>query len=93
MWVESSKESLSQISENRLIRLAQKGKNQTAMAQSTLQETDKWFSAQRWLLTYSKLFVTYNLVSPMHSQLGRSFVRSDDSAADRGFGKKAKGNL
>jgi hypothetical protein len=29
-----------------------------------------------------------NLVSPMHSHLGRSFERNDNDAEDRGYGKK-----
>ncbi len=52
---------------------------------------DGRFSAYRWLLKYSQLFMVRNLVSPLHPQhLGRSLVRDDNGAAGRGDGKKRK---
>lgn len=88
--VEPLEESLTLRSENSLKRFSQKAWKLTIMADSTLWGTDKWFSAQRWLLIYSKLFVMYNLVSPMHSYNGRNSAREDDSAVGKGFGKKQK---
>lgn len=58
------------------------------MVSATLQGMDTWFSAYRWLLKYSQLYMMQNLVSPMHSHLGRSFARNDNDAEDRGYGKK-----
>ena len=50
---------------------------------------DGGFSAYRWLLKYSQVFMMRNLVSPLHPQyLGRILVRENNDAAGRGDGKK-----
>ncbi len=86
--VEPLQESLVQISENRPVRLNQKVKNQTIMAKSTLWEMDRWFSAYRWLLRYSQLFMIYNLVRPICSRKGRNSARSNNGIEVRGESKK-----
>ncbi len=45
-------------------RLDQKVWNQTIMAESTLWETDKWFSAYRWLLRQLELIYIVRLGKP-----------------------------
>jgi len=86
--VEPLKESLCMISENSLKRLNQKVKNPTMMAEFTLWEMDKRFSAHIWLLMHSKLFMMRNLVNPICSRNGRNSVRSNNGMLGRGTSKK-----
>ncbi len=62
--VEPLKESLCMISENSLKRLNQKVKNPTMMAEFTLWEMDKRFSAHIWLLMHSKIIYDAELGKP-----------------------------
>ncbi len=88
--VEPLKESLTLISENSLKRLSQKAWNLTIVADFTLWGTDKRFSAYRWLLRHSKLFMVQNLVNPICSQKGRNSVRGNNGMRGRGKSKKQK---
>lgn len=72
-------------------RLNQKVWNPTMVALNTPWGMDEGFSAYRWLLKYSQLFMVRNLVSPLHPQyLGRNLVRDDNDAEGKGNGKKQK---
>lgn len=86
--VEPLKESLFKISENSLKRLNQKVKSQTIMTETTLWGTDIRFSAYRWLLRHSELFMMQNLVNPICPRKGRNSVRSNNGMQGRGKSKK-----
>jgi hypothetical protein len=84
--VEPPQESLVQISENRLMRLNQKVKNLDHNGLIYVMGNGQWFSAYRWLLKHSQLFMIYNLVNPLCSRMGRNFARSNIKG--RGESKK-----
>jgi hypothetical protein len=88
--VEPLQESLDLISENSLKRLNQKVWNLTIMVIGTLWGTDNRFSAHRWLLKHSELFMMRNLVNPVCSRKGRNSVRSNNGMRGRGKSKKQK---
>ena len=86
--VEPSQESLVQISENRPMRLNQKVKNPDHNGLIYVMGNGQWFSAYRWLLRYSQLFMIHNLVNPICSRLGRNSVRGNNNIEGRGESKK-----
>lgn len=86
--VEPSQESLVQISENRPMRLDQKVQNPDHNGLIYVMGDGQWFSAYRWLLRYSQLFMIHNLVNPICSRLGRNSARSNNNIEGRGESKK-----
>ncbi len=85
--VEPLQESLVQISENRL-RLDQKVQNLDHNGLIYVMGNGQRFSAYRWLLRYSQLFMIYNLVRPICSRMGRNSARGNNDIEVRGEGKK-----